>query len=348
MTFLFRRGARGNAGFMLAPLLYMLALAGIGAAVLYSSYSQILRSNAQMTSINAVRSQLQSAGTTLAASSTLDTSVNPNLVKPPAVYALATVAAGADAAKLPSNYAAASSSGSPTDVGVVDTSTGVRRSGAEAGLYAADGARKYLNRDERQRVLAAVGQLPTDRALFALTLAWTGARVSEVLALTPSSFQIDGGVVAIRTLKRRRHHIREVPLPPELMKALDDQFHLAARQRDPRRADSRLWPWHRATAWRIVKRVMTLCQIRGRRASPRGLRHAFGVGTLQSGVPLNITQRWLGHAKIDTTAIYAEVSGAEERAFAEQFWQQSLERPNMTAKYEPTSSANRKRVFLAS
>ena len=63
-------------------------------------------------------------------------------------------------------------------------------------LYAADGARKYLNRAERQRVLAAVEQLPADRALFALTLAWTGARVSEVLALTPSSFQTEGGVVA--------------------------------------------------------------------------------------------------------------------------------------------------------
>ena len=31
---------------MLAPLLYMLALAGIGAAVMFSGYSQILRSNA--------------------------------------------------------------------------------------------------------------------------------------------------------------------------------------------------------------------------------------------------------------------------------------------------------------
>ena len=117
-------------------------------------------------------------------------------------------------------------------------------------LYATDGARKYLNRDERQRVLAAVEQLPIDRALFALTLAWTGARVSEVLALTPSSFQIEGGVVAIRTLKRRRHHIREVPIPPELMRALDQHFQLAAKQRDLRRADSRPWPWHRVTAWR--------------------------------------------------------------------------------------------------
>ena len=108
-----------------------------------------------------------------------------------------------------------------------------RRSSAEAGLYAADGARKYLNRNERQRVLDAAARLPADQALFVLTLAWTGARVSEVLALTPSSFQIEGGVVAIHTLKRRKHHIREVPIPPELIAALNRHFDLGARARDP-------------------------------------------------------------------------------------------------------------------
>jgi len=45
-----------------------------------------------------------------------------------------------------------------------------------------------------------------------------------------------------------------------------------------------------------------------------------GVGTLQSGVPLNLTQRWLGHARMSTTAIYANVSGAEEANLAARFW----------------------------
>src|ERR1700733_11221748 len=88
-------------------------------------------------------------------------------------------------------------------------------------LYSPHGERKYLNQIERQRVLAAMVTLKPDHALFALTLAWTGARVSEVLALTPSSFQIQRGVVALRTLKRRRHHVREVPISPELITALE-------------------------------------------------------------------------------------------------------------------------------
>jgi integrase/recombinase XerD len=136
-------------------------------------------------------------------------------------------------------------------------------------------------------------------------LGWTGARVSEVLALTPASFQVECGTVAIRTLKRRKHNIREVPIPPELMARLDHQFSLSAMQRDPQDADHRLWPWCRMTAWRVTKRVMRRSMITGRQACPRGFRHAFGVGSLQAGVPLNLVQRWLGHSRISTTAIYA-------------------------------------------
>jgi hypothetical protein len=123
MTFLFRRDARGNAGFMLAPLLYMLALAAIGAAVMFSGYSQILRSNAQMTAINAVRSQLDAAGQTLSASSVLDAATS-TIVQPPAPYAFGSVP---DSARLPTNYTNAGSTGSPNAVGVIDLSSGVRQ-----------------------------------------------------------------------------------------------------------------------------------------------------------------------------------------------------------------------------
>lgn len=188
-------------------------------------------------------------------------------------------------------------------------------------LYTSHGHRKYLNAVERGRVLTAMNGLATDEALFALLLAWSGARVSEILALTPSSFQVESGVVAVRTLKRRRPFVREVPTPPELMAALDNRFNLSTLRRDAQDADRRLWPWSRTTAWRIIKRVMQRSGIVGRHACPRGLRHAFGVATLQAGVPLNLVQRWLGHARISTTAIYVDASGPEEQSFAERFWQ---------------------------
>lgn len=190
----------------------------------------------------------------------------------------------------------------------------------EGSLYARSGARKYLNRAERQRVLAATWTLEPDQALFALTLAWTGARVSELLALSPSSFQPEPCVVSFTTLKRRRHSVREVPIPPDLMRQLDAHFGITPALRAPDAASRRLWRWHRVTAWRLVKRVMTAAAVAGVPATPRGLRHAFGVGALQSGVPLNLLQRWLGHARISTTAIYAAASGPEEAALAARFW----------------------------
>ena len=191
---------------------------------------------------------------------------------------------------------------------------------SEFSLYSPTGARKYLNRDERQRALAEMAKLPPDRALFCLTLAWTGARVSEVLALTPSSFQLGQGVISLRTLKRRKHHVREVPIPPDLIAALDRHFDFSAMQRNPQQADSRLWPWHRVTAWRLIKLVMARSQVSGRQASPKGFRHGFGHGSLQSGVPITLLKRWLGHARITTTEIYADACGPDEVAFAQRFW----------------------------
>lgn len=57
-------------------------------------------------------------------------------------------------------------------------------------------------------------------------------------------------------------------------------------------------------------------------AVPKGLRHALGIdGAKQAGIPLNIIQRWLGHSRIETTAIYTNAVGREERALAQKLWQ---------------------------
>jgi len=53
---------------------------------------------------------------------------------------------------------------------------------------------------------------------------------------------------------------------------------------------------------------------------PKALRHAFAVESGQKGIPLNIVQRWLGHARIETTAIYANAIGDEERNLARRAW----------------------------
>jgi integrase len=128
------------------------------------------------------------------------------------------------------------------------------------------------------------------------------------------------GVVAIVTLKRRRHVVREIPLPRKLVAAIELHFGICAAQTDAASCERRLWGWHRTTAWRLIKEVLGQGGVAGRRASPRGFRHGFGVCALQASVPLNLVQRWLGHARMSTTAIYADASGPEEQSFAKRFW----------------------------
>ncbi|MGE8131885.1 tyrosine-type recombinase/integrase [Methylobacterium sp. NPDC080182] len=84
------------------------------------------------------------------------------------------------------------------------------------------------------------------------------------------------------------------------------------------------WQWGRTTAWRYVKAVMAAAGIIGLHASPKGLRRGFGVHAVRSGVPLNLLQRWLGHEDIATTAIYADLMGAEEQEIAAMMWKSPI------------------------
>jgi len=195
------------------------------------------------------------------------------------------------------------------------------QSSAEMSLHGQGGARKYLNAPERRRFRRTLRRFPIDVRLFCLVLMWSGGRVSETLALTPTAIDLDSGLVSFQTLKRRRPGlVRQVPLPAPLLRELARTYHLRKLHDVPSSADRRIWPWGRVTAWRHVKAVMAAARVFGPAASPKGLRHTFGVAAFQAHVPPHIVQRWLGHASLRTTAIYGDVSGDEERAFAAEIW----------------------------
>src|SRR5579863_2480819 len=94
-------------------------------------------------------------------------------------------------------------------------------------LYARHGGRKYLNAAERKRFLQAAEKAPAKIRLFGSILASSGSRISEALALTPRSIDLDERVVTFETLKRRKCGLRrQVPMPRYLMRDLDMTFHL--------------------------------------------------------------------------------------------------------------------------
>lgn len=186
-------------------------------------------------------------------------------------------------------------------------------------LYSATGLRKYLTRDERERFLSASLSAPRpDVRTLCLTLAYTGCRISEALALTPAAIQTTEGIIAIRSLKKRGLMVvREVPVPPALVIELQRVHRLSSML-----PMQRLWPLSRGRAWQLVKEVMQEAAIAtGPHASPKGLRHGFGLHAIRCGVPLNLVQRWLGHASMTTTAIYLQAVGSEEREIAARMWQ---------------------------
>ena len=183
------------------------------------------------------------------------------------------------------------------------------------------GSRKYLTKDERQRFLNVAAKSPPQVQTFCLTLAFTGGRISEVLALTAGRIDMSARAIVIECLKRRHRGIfRSVPVPTALIKKLDLVHELSSRCSSPELKGTRLWPWGRTAAWGRVKHLMNAADIPPERAMPKALRHAFGVAGTQVGIPLHIIQRWLGHARIETTAIYANVIGDEERALADRMW----------------------------
>lgn len=188
-------------------------------------------------------------------------------------------------------------------------------------LHDTAGHRKYMTADERARFLAAAEQAPRETRTFCLTLCYTGCRISEALALTADRVDLEAGTVVFESLKKRRSgRYRAVPVPAGVLDALDLVHDLKATQRRAQGRKTRLWPWSRATAWRRVAGVMRDARIAGPQATPKGLRHGFGVRAVNAGIPLNMLQKWLGHAQLSTTAIYADAVGAEEQAIAARMW----------------------------
>jgi integrase len=184
------------------------------------------------------------------------------------------------------------------------------------------GHRKYLTSAEREAFINAARKFEPMVETFCHTIAYTGARISEVLATTPARIDASASIIVIECLKRRSNGVfRAVPVPDDLLARLEAVHSITAAQYDAVRRDERIWRWGRTTAWQRVKDVMAEGDVPRAWAMPKALRHAFGVqGTAEAGVPLNIMQKWMGHARIETTAIYANAVGREERKLAERMW----------------------------
>lgn len=191
-----------------------------------------------------------------------------------------------------------------------------RGNAVDLSVYSINGCRKYLNSSEVSSFIRATIDQDMDVRAFCWMMAYTGCRISEALAITAGAVDFDAEAVLIRSLKKREKTVfRSIPLPRSLLQLLKRLI-----ERRELRPDEQLWPWCRMTGYRHICRAMHAAGLWGAHVSPKGLRHGFAVQAMQASIPLTVLQRWLGHADVKTTAIYATVTGPEERAMARKLW----------------------------
>lgn len=174
----------------------------------------------------------------------------------------------------------------------------------------------YLEKHELDALLDAperdTPQGRRERTLL-LFLYSTGARATEAAQLKVGNLQLseDGHGHSLVTLRGKGGKTRLCPLLPGAARALAD---LAAgraaaaplfRNRNGR-------PLTRSGIRQSVvrcaqKAAEQVPSLAAKRVGPHVLRHTAATHLLRSGVDLNTIRAWLGHAKLDTTAIYAEI-----------------------------------------
>lgn len=161
-----------------------------------------------------------------------------------------------------------------------------------------------LTPDEVARLIAAA---PGHKYRAALSVAYgAGLRAAEVVRLQIGD--IDAAQMTIRIQQGKGAKDRFAKLSPQLLATLRDW-----------------WRACRSPVWLFPSRAGTLRHIttrqfsRGCVAAAHGagipkrvtlhtLRHSFATHLLESGVDIRVIQVMLGHAKLETTAIYTRVS----------------------------------------
>jgi len=169
---------------------------------------------------------------------------------------------------------------------------------------------------EEVRLLLQAASAPKYKAAFA-TAYGAGLRVSEVVALKVGD--IDSERMLLRVERGKGGKDRHAMLSPQLLDLL------RAWWREGRRRSLLLpggWlfpgrnPVEPLSARQLGRVVRAATQAAGinKRVSPHTLRHSFATHLLEQGVDIRVIQTLLGHAKLDTTALYARVANTTIRA----------------------------------
>jgi integrase/recombinase XerD len=160
-----------------------------------------------------------------------------------------------------------------------------------------------LSLDEVARFLEATSE-PKYKAAFSLAYG-AGLRVAEIAALKVSD--IDSKRMLVRVEQGKRRKDRYAVLSPKMLELLRDWWRIAR---------PKLWlfpgqdPTKPISTRQLNRAVHAAARKAGidKRVSPHTLRHSFATHLLEEHVDIRVIQVLLGHAKLETTALYAQVA----------------------------------------
>jgi integrase/recombinase XerD len=160
-----------------------------------------------------------------------------------------------------------------------------------------------LSPEQVARLLDAASSL---KYKTALSVAYgAGLRASEVVALKVSD--IDSQRMVIRVEQGKGRKDRYVMLSPHLLDLMRAWWKLARPQGWLFPGQNRLNPLTTRQLNRACHAAADTAEI-GKRVSLHTLRHSFATHLLEQNVDIRVIQVLLGHAKLDTTALYTRVA----------------------------------------
>jgi integrase/recombinase XerD len=160
-----------------------------------------------------------------------------------------------------------------------------------------------LSPEEVSRFLAAA---PGLKYKAALSVAYgAGLRASEIVALKPTD--IDSKRMVIRVEQGKGRKDRYVMLSPQLLELLRDWWKAA-------RPQGWLFPGQNRVSPLSTRQFNRACHAAAQTAeidkpvTPHTLRHSFATHLLEQNIDIRVIQVLLGHAKLETTALYTQVA----------------------------------------
>jgi site-specific recombinase XerD len=166
-----------------------------------------------------------------------------------------------------------------------------------------------LSREEVSRLIAAAGNLKHQTALSVAYGA--GLRASEVVALKVGD--IDSERMTLRVEQGKGSKDRYAMLPPVLLERLRVWWRVARAQGkmlDGGWLFPGLDPIDQLSTRQLNRAIHAAADAAkiDKRVSMHSLRHAFATHLLEQKVDIRVIQVLLGHKRLDTTALYAQVA----------------------------------------